>query len=187
MLVYHGSDRNFSKLRISESLLNDNIPKEGLGIYFSTDIEVAKSYGKYIYTLDINHGYLIDFRKRTPCRLYLENMAKSIYKETGVNIFDYFDYYSIISGVYSSHMSVDSISKYITLWLGNNESFNQLPVSKIEKIYRLIRKYTKDNLKIYFFNESAKGNRYKNTTKIDGVIKDVSEGVVRIVNKKRWC
>ena len=48
MIVYHGSNSNFKSLRISKSLVkhNSTLLNEGLGIYFSTDKEVARSYGK---------------------------------------------------------------------------------------------------------------------------------------------
>ena len=43
MRVYHGSSHNFKKLRIDKHLVNyeSTLLNEGLGIYFSTDFEIA--------------------------------------------------------------------------------------------------------------------------------------------------
>ena len=59
MVVYHGSNSNFKKLRISKDLVKRESTKtnEGMGIYFTTDKEIARSYGKYIYTIEINDKY----------------------------------------------------------------------------------------------------------------------------------
>lgn len=82
MIVYHGSNSNFRTLRISKNLVNhkSTITNEGLGIYFSTNLDVAKSYGKYIYTLEINDKVLIDFRSRGNCRRYLAKLANIFIK-----------------------------------------------------------------------------------------------------------
>lgn len=44
MIAYHGSDSNFKTFRLSKSLVkhNSTLENEGLGIYFSTDIEMEK-------------------------------------------------------------------------------------------------------------------------------------------------
>lgn len=66
MIAYHGSNRNFKKLRISKQLVQRTSTElnEGIGIYFSTNKRVAESYGNYVYILEINDKYFKDFRKR---------------------------------------------------------------------------------------------------------------------------
>ena len=70
MIVYHGSNSNFTKLRIAKSLVKNSstLENEGPGIYFSTDKSVAKHYGKYVYTLDINDKYFLDSRNAVICK-----------------------------------------------------------------------------------------------------------------------
>lgn len=65
MIVYHGSNSNFKKLRIAKSLVKhqSTLENEGLGIYFTTDKEIARSYGKWIYSLEIPDD-MIDFRNK---------------------------------------------------------------------------------------------------------------------------
>lgn len=82
MVVYHGSNRRFKSLRISKSLVNGrgSLENEGLGIYFSTDRDVACSYGKYVYRLYVNDKVLKDFRKEvcmsTVCSFYFKQGKK---------------------------------------------------------------------------------------------------------------
>ena len=69
MRVFHGSPRSFTKLRIDKRLIRHNatLENEGAGIYFTTDLSRAKSYGKYIYELEISDKYLRDFRDIKEC------------------------------------------------------------------------------------------------------------------------
>lgn len=88
MLVYHGSNSNFKQLRISKSLVNieSTLTNEGLGIYFSTNKEIASSYGKYLYTIDINDRILLDFTKRQICERFINSITNEVYKKHGFNL-----------------------------------------------------------------------------------------------------
>ena len=178
MIVYHGSNSNFKKLRISSSLVQHESTKtnEGLGIYFSTDKEVARSYGKYIYTLEINDKYFIDFRNRTKCRLYVAKLAQSIYRELKVDILDYINIEETADRMYWGGLAISGVGIEVYMLLDSNENFYQLPKTKIERIYQILRAYDKKHLYAYMFNYHIKNI---------GVIKNVDDSIVRIINKEQ--
>lgn len=178
MIVYHGSNSNFKKLRISSSLVKHESTKtnEGLGIYFSTNKEVARSYGKYIYTLEINDKYFIDFRGRTKCRLYVAKLAQSIYKELKIDILKYFSLEAITDRMYWGGLAISGVGHEVYMLLDSNEYWYSLPKTKIDRVYQILRAYDKKHLYAYMFNYHIKDI---------GVIKNVSEDVVRIINKEQ--
>lgn len=178
MIVYHGSNSNFKKLRISSSLVQHESTKtnEGLGIYFSTDKEVARSYGKYIYTLEINDKYFVDFRNRTKCRLYVAKLAQSIYKELKVDILEYINIEETADRMYWGGLAISGVGREVYMLLDSNENFYQLPTTKIERIYQILRAYDKKHLYAYMFNYHIKNI---------GVIKNVDDSIVRIINKEQ--
>jgi len=81
MIAYHGSNSCFKNLRIHKSLVKSSATalNEGLGIYFSLDRDVASSYGKYMYTLEINDNYIKDFRVLAVCKKYVADLIRYIY------------------------------------------------------------------------------------------------------------
>lgn len=91
MIAYHGSNHCFQKFRLDKKLVNGqgSLNNEGLGIYFSTDKSVACSYGKYLYTIEINNRNLLDFTRKRTCTIYINKIARYIYSQTGVNITPY--------------------------------------------------------------------------------------------------
>lgn len=179
MIVYHGSNSNFKKLRISSSLVKHESTKtnEGLGIYFSTNKEVARSYGKYIYTLEINDNYFVDFRNKAKCRLYVITLTKSIYSETKIDILKYFDINDLVNRMYWGGQSISGVGREIYMLLDSNENwYMSTPISKIERIYQILRAYDKKHLYAYMFNYHIKDI---------GVIKNVDDNIVRIINKEQ--
>lgn len=179
MIVYHGSNSNFKKLRISSSLVKHESTKtnEGLGIYFSTNKEVARSYGKYIYTLEINDNYFVDFRKKDKCSFYIRKLIHTVYKETGIKINKYFSAEDIINRMYFGGQAISTVGKDIAEILDNTEEF-YFAYSKTtkEKIYRELRKIDKELKIAYMFNYHVKDI---------GIIKCVDgDNIVRIVRKE---
>lgn len=59
--VYHGD--NYGTTKLSPSLMNNGNNQEGIGIYFSDDVETAKNYGKNVVSLDIDLSKFVDSRK----------------------------------------------------------------------------------------------------------------------------
>lgn len=179
MIVYHGSNSNFKKLRISSSLVKHESTKtnEGLGIYFSTNKEVARSYGKYLYTLEINDKYFVDFRNKARCRLYVTTLVKNIYNETKIDISKYLDINDLVNRMYWGGQSISGVGREIYMLLDSNENwYMSTPISKIERIYQILRAYDKKHLYAYMFNYHIKDI---------GVIKNVDDNIVRIINKEQ--
>jgi hypothetical protein len=177
MIVYHGSNSNFKTLKISKSLVQhkSTFENEGLGIYISTNPEVALTYGKYTYTLEINDKYIVDFRKKPTCTAYVNYIAKSVYDETKIYLSKYMNLSQLSDRIYSGAQSIANISHEIQMELDSNERwYMDVPESTQEKVYRTINKAVKSRLKAYMFNYHIPDI---------GVIKDVSPEVVRIKSK----
>jgi len=159
MIVYHGSNSCFRNLRIHKSLVKheSTLLNEGLGIYFSTDREVAKSYGKYLYTIEIQDEYFKDFRDRKVCQDYIKGLARHIYQIEKINILDLIDVKSLINYMHFGGIAISSIGKEIYMLLDSNEIwYFNVPEKKRERIYKLLRSYGKGSLHAYMFNYTIK-------------------------------
>lgn len=182
MIVYHGSNSNFKKLRISPKLCkhSSTVTNEGYGIYISTTPDVALTYGKYIYTLEINDDYVIDYRKKTECRKLINQIVLYIKKECNVNINPYLknSLERTIDNLYLGGLGISSICNELTLVLDSlSEWYETVPNYKIEKVYRKLKNYNKTHMKVYLFNYHIKNI---------GIIRDISDDVVKIIAKD-WC
>lgn len=179
MIVYHGSNSNFKRLRISKSLVkhNSTLLNEGLGIYFSIDKEVARSYGKYIYTLEINDKCFVDFRTRTKCAQYIKSIISHVLKETGINISNYFSVNEFIDRMYLGGQTIFTIGHDIAEILNNTDEFYLgFCETKRNKIYSKLRAVDKNRqIRAYMFNYHIKNI---------GVIKSVDADTVRIISKE---
>lgn len=180
MIVYHGSNRNFKKLRIAKDLVqhDSSLHNEGLGIYFTTDLEVAKSYGKYVYTLEINDRYLIDFRKKAACSNYVIGLVREIYKNTGIDIRQYLGNQldNLINNMYTGGIQIHQLGNEIYMLLDSNEKFYMLGIAKINSVYKMLKQRDKKKDYAYMFNYNIKNI---------GVIKSVDDNIVRIVRKDK--
>jgi hypothetical protein len=179
MIVYHGSDSNFKQLKISKSLVKSRSTEvnEGYGIYFSTDIEVAKSYGKYIYTLEINDKVLHDFRRHYDCITYMTKLISMLEDETGVNLFAFINVDNMIDRMHYGGIQIFNIATEITKILDNMEYYYRMTnETQRRKVTSVLKKYTKNTLKAYLFTYNIPNV---------GVIKDVDPSVVKIINKQQ--
>ena len=178
MVVYHGSNSSFKNLRISSSLVQKESTKtnEGMGIYFSTDLEVARSYGKYIYTIEINDAYFQDFRQRAVCQRYVNTIIKQIRDKTGVNLHNYLIVTETVNRMYLGGLSISGVGRELYLLLDSNEKFYELPQYKIDRVFQILRGFDRKPPKAYMFNYHIKNI---------GVIKDVNPEIVRIVKKEQ--
>ena len=178
MIVYHGSDSNFKQLRIAKSLVKhrSTLENEGLGVYFALDKEVARSYGKYIYTLDINNKYLKDFRNASVCDSYLRRIAEEIQKDININILYYIDLNQFITRMCCGGISIASTCEDIYNILENNEDWYIVTnKSRRERAYKVLRNYDKNHLYAYLFMYHIPNI---------GVIKVIDDNVVKIVKKE---
>lgn len=177
MLVYHGSDRNFRNFRISKSLVNrvSTQTNEGLGIYFSPDINVAKAYGKYVYSAYVNDTYLLDFRYKTVCTTYINSLCFEIYRRTKVNIHDFINTSMVANYMYMGGLSIYGAGIEVYRMLDNCSMwYSSLSTSVRNEVKRICYSYGKTHLKAYLFNYHIKNI---------GVIKVISDDVVQIMDK----
>ena len=178
MIVYHGSNKCFRTLKISDRLVRSDASKlnEGIGIYFSTDKDVASSYGKYVYTLEINNKYIYDFRSKSGIKHYIVKVAFDIYEKYEIDILKYIDIDILIEYIYSGNIAISAICREIYLILDSNESWYKVAGDKMDKVYKFLEKYDKQKQVVYLFNYNIKGI---------GVIKKVGDDIVRIISRER--
>ncbi len=178
MIVYHGSNSCFKNLRIHKSLVKSSATalNEGLGIYFSLDKNVASSYGRYLYTLEINDKYVKDFRVKSVCKKYVADLVKYIYSKEKVDISKYFDINNLVEYIHAGNIAVSGISREVYMLLDSNEYWYNLEQDKIERIYKILEKYDKNNLTAYLFNYNIPNI---------GVIKKIDTDIVRIISREK--
>lgn len=178
MLVYHGSNSCFKNLRIHKDLVKSSatVLNEGIGIYFSLDQNVASSYGKYLYTLELNDKYVQDFRKKAVCKKYVVDLCKYIYSREKIEISKYFDINSLVEYIYCGNIAVSGICREVYMLLDANEKWYDIEESKMERIFKMLEKYDAENLNVYLFNYNIKNI---------GVIKKIEPNFVRILNREK--
>ena len=52
--LFHGSDKKFTKIEPKYMRTDGSNMQEGVGIYFTTDLEATKIYGKYVMEVDVD-------------------------------------------------------------------------------------------------------------------------------------
>lgn len=179
MIVYHGSIHNFRTLRLCPKYTQQySRENEGVGIYFSTNRSVAETYGKYIYTLEINNDALLDFRKKTEARKYVNAMLANVRKKTKVPVQKYLDVPLIANDIVNGRVFIANLGKRtMSLYLDSNERWYSDGITETQRqnVYRALRQEDK-KLQAYLFPYHIKDI---------GVIKDVSPAVVKIIGKER--
>lgn len=176
MIVYHGSNRRFRKLRVSKELVSREFSElnEGLGIYISLNKSVAASYGKYIYTLEVNDKKLLDFRKKRVCKAYIYEVMREIFKITGFPfIVTPNDVNMIAENIYAGAVAVSGLPRELELLFDSKERWYEYSKTKREQIVRTARRFCKETQQAYLFNYNIPNI---------GIIKDTSEDVVKIVS-----
>lgn len=174
MIVYHGSNHNFKKLRIDPKLCERRsiIENEGYGIYFSTDINIAKSYGSYIYVIEIDDASVIDFRNVNTCGVFLYRILNSV-KTT--SLYSLIDHRTIYRNIYYGGVSIWNLYDELALNLDSCDIwYTNFSQSQRDSIFRTLKRECRVGLKAYMFNYHIQNI---------GVIKDLS--CCRIVDKFR--
>jgi hypothetical protein len=62
--IYHGDNHNTNQLSSKLMMTKSSNNQEGVGIYFSDDINAAKDYGKNIISISINKKNFVESRDR---------------------------------------------------------------------------------------------------------------------------
>lgn len=179
MVVYHGSNHNFKTLRISKSLAShdESTLVEGYGIYFSTFRDVAESYGKYVYVLNLNPAYIIDFREFKGCVKYLSSLREDVNKCYKVDIFKFLSLPPLVYGMVNGQFAVTRISNEVYLLLDSDPRWHELIGNSYESIMSYIRGYDQQHQVIVLYNDpSIRGA---------GVVKRILPEAVKIYAKER--
>lgn len=178
LIVYHGSNSRFEKLRISRKLVKSSgtMLNEGMGIYFSTEKIAARTYGRYLYTLEINDQKIYDMRSSKVVQARLKQIAKEVMKSTGVNIIPYLNIKEIAQYVVDGRVAIDGICREIYMLLDSNEDWYFAAGNKVNKVYKQLERLSKIKIPAYLFNY-----RIPNI----GVIKIVTPDIVRIVSREK--
>lgn len=175
MVVYHGSQHNFKTLRIRKDLTkNSSRENEGYGIYFSSHRDVACSYGKYLYTLDVSDKWLVDMRVRSVCRAYVNRLSCDVYKAFGFRLENYISIASLVDYIQHGGIAVSGVGREAALLLDSTESFYLDLGNKAQRVLAWLHKWS-GVPKAYFFTYHIRDC---------GIIRDVSPDVVRIISKE---
>lgn len=177
MIVYHGSNSRFNTLKISKSLVrfDSTLTNEGLGIYITLDKAVAYSYGKYLYTLEIDDKYIKDFRLREVCERYIKGIRDEIMNKFNLDIFKYIDVGGLVRYMNFGGVAIYNTCGEIKELLDSNEAWYILREEKRNRVYKYLKTYDKKHLNVYLFKYNIKNI---------GIIKNVSPEVVRIVTRE---
>lgn len=180
MIVYHGSNHNFKKLKLDSKLTRDSTKQnEGVGIYFSKKPDVASSYGKYLYTLCVNDKYLLDFSNIETCKKFVISMIAEVYKMYKIDIRMLLCVDTLANEIYDGRACIYTFDEEVMLHLDSNEYFyRRCNENAVNLVRRALHSYKNRVLKCYLFNY--------NIPEI-GVIKDVSDDIVRIIDKNKIC
>lgn len=123
MKLYHGSTRLFDKYEVdkSRSISDGVFYPEGLGLYMTENLEIAKRYSDlvHIYEFDFTEEEVLDFTKEDTVQTYFE----SIQKELDVEFISYLDVKGISEKVMEGYMSIRTLGQEISSILSSDESF----------------------------------------------------------------
>jgi hypothetical protein len=118
--LYHGSIADFDTFKISKENLRtkEDSLMEGMGIYFSESEDFAKSYGTFIYAVDLDEKDCWDCTKATT----LKSFIKKVSKKVNFPVENYVPM-MCIEGILSGDNSVTKFGREMTMWLDCTESF----------------------------------------------------------------
>lgn len=177
MLVYHGSNREFDELKIDSSLVSrdSSLQNEGIGVYFSLYKDVAQSYGRVVYTLDVNDRLLLDFRRSVVCRKYIRGILQEVRKTFGVSLSDFISVQSVFDILLDGGIAVCGVCREISMHLDASDNWYAQDSGLITNVMEFLEGYDSGHLVVYLFPYHIKGV---------GVLKDVSSNVVSIVGRE---
>lgn len=175
MYVYHGSNHNFRVLRIRKDLTKDStLRNEGYGVYFSTDRDVAKTYGEYLYTIRVNDKYIFDMRKLAACRAYLRNLSRDVWNQFAFHLETYIDVKLLAECLQSGKVAISGVGQEVANMLDSTEMFYTDYRRSHEDVYKWLEKWT-GVPKVYLFTYHVAGS---------GIIRDVSPNIAVITSKE---
>ena len=78
--LYHGDNHGTRFINPKRMMTDNSNNQEGVGIYFSPDIEVAKSYGKFIVSCEVNPDSFVEARKTVRQTRKIKNKLSKMFK-----------------------------------------------------------------------------------------------------------
>ena len=178
MILHHGSTKDFDKFEISEKHLSTKIENliEGMGIYFSDNKEFVKSYGNFIYTIDMDNNDCWDFTNPETMPMFIDKISEKV-KFPILNFLSPNSFEWILNG----NLSIRRFSREIMLQLDSVETFYEVLGNRDSE--ELFEEITKEYEKLLFskrffkyFDASFKTVIYLCTNK---------EDTVKILSKER--
>lgn len=176
MILYHGSYHNFDFPNMSQikkyskesSLLN-----EGHGLYCTTMPGVAKSYGKYVYEINVDTKDVKVFNSYSGVHYYIVDIILFIKERNKVDISPYININSIAAYVVSGKIGLCNIGGEIEKILDNSEPFYNRYGSVSEVVYNSLRLWDKKHLPGCYKVECSVPNTFiiKDFTLIKGIRK----------------
>jgi hypothetical protein len=166
MLLYHGSPQKFTDFKVSENLCRHDIQTiltEGVGIYMSRDIKVAKSYGEFLYTVEVDDTLVLDMTNFIVVRSLISKFSKNL-EVLGFNLIKYIKastLESMVSGIVLGSFSCTDMARELELLLDCNEYFHT-DNNKITSVYKNLQKTQKDILRSHIikFTDISLGTVY---------------------------
>jgi len=175
MIVYHGSSHNFKTLRIiKKNARQSSQQNEGYGIYFSSDIDVARSYGKYLYILSVNDSCLADLRIKRNCDVLVAQLERDVYKRFKFYLREFINLNQVSGYIHSGNVAIVGLSREVKLLLDSSEFWYMRYGKWSQAVFDFLDRW-KGYPKAYFFTYNIKDC---------GVLKDVSPSVVQVVKKE---
>ena len=90
--VYHGD--NYNTINLKHELMNNGNNQEGIGIYFTDNIETARSYGKNVVKTTINMNKFVHSRDIASDHIPKQRIIELLQILTNINQEDMFYYMS---------------------------------------------------------------------------------------------
>ena len=176
MIVYDGSSHIFKVLSlVKKNTRESSLLNEGLGIYFSSDRNIASSYGRYLYSLNVSDKLVWDFRGKRHCNALVNNFGTTFSKRWGIHLWRFVDPVSLVEYLHEGNIAIVGLAEEVRQLLLSSEQFCMMYQGKIESISTWLGHWT-GYPSAYFFPYSIKDC---------GVIKDVSPDVVKIIGKEK--
>lgn len=119
--LYHGSHKLFNSFKIGKEWVvrDESLLAEGLGIYLTEDKKLADSYGKYLYTVEIDEQSVTDFTDAFVVR----KVIHSISTDVTISLDEEIDIEQVIERVLNGGIKVTQLYDEINQLLDSNYSF----------------------------------------------------------------
>lgn len=137
-IFYHGSDKLFDQFRLSVS-------RRGSAVFLTKDPRYARSYGKFVYTVEVGNVKLFDFRNQS----HLADMDKWVTAQLSKTYEDYrkepsfypFTWEKVFKGIQEGawhHLTNPLLTKYIKArfdgWIEIEAGEEQIAFTNVKKL-----------------------------------------------------